>query len=296
MRLTTTDLSGALAEGRIATDATTKAQADNIWLDECTSGERQQFFEAGPFGVRGTRWDDLMRRHADYVGRYIKTDAAPHTFLPSMKPASLGGIDEVQLVVRLESLASPLRNAGIQMEDLVSARDEDDRDFVQAFLDDWNDDRDARPAFATFLHQVADEVASVEWPEQLRDRLGLAHYSAEHGPEPVALMRYPVSDVLAEATSPTPFTVPSVLDCGPWAHFFPAPRDLSYGHAIALTPCDGDETLVAEFLHSRLTYRPEHLHALGWIRTPAPKHDIAELRDHHLLAVQFAAKRLDFGT
>jgi hypothetical protein len=212
-----------------------------------------------------------------------------------MVPASLGEIDEAQHVVRLESLIRPLENSGFLLDELIAAHAEGDADFLDEFLALWNESRDARPAFATFKREVVEELAAADWPDRLRDRLGLAHYDAASGPVPVALMSYPVSDVLAEAPSKDAFTVPTVLDSRPWEHFFPAPRELMCGRAMALTPCDGDETLVAEFLHSRISYRREHMLKIGQITTPASIPDIATLRELHLLAVQIASGREDFG-
>ena len=90
------------------------------------------------------------------------------------------------------------------------------------------------------------------------------------------------------------FTAPTALDTGPWPHFFPAPRDLPCGRAMALTPAD-DTKLLAEMLHYRLTYRPEHILKLGWITQPLAPLDLRELRNLHLTAVQVASGRDDFG-
>ncbi len=62
----------------------------------------------------------------------------------------------------------------------------DNRTVIDKFLLTWDGKRDARPAFAAFRPELADDLAAADWPHRLRDRLGLAHYGA--GDEPVALM------------------------------------------------------------------------------------------------------------
>ena len=91
------------------------------------------------------------------------------------------------------------------------------------------------------------------------------------------------------------FTVPTVLDSLPWPHFFPAPRNTPYGSAMSLDPIDDENRLLAEMLHVRLTYRPEHVARLDHIKRPPAAHELKELRNHHLLAVQVASGRDDFG-
>jgi hypothetical protein len=161
-----------------------------------------------------------------------------------------------------------------------------------------NDARDDRPSFAAWKDQVLDEIAAPDWPDQLRDRLGLAHYDPADGPIPVALMQYTVRDVTIEAGRlglPHAFTAPTVLDTGPWPWFFPAPRELDYGRAMPLVPYGDDNALLAEMLHIRLTYRRDHIVKLGEIRRRTGAPDLKELRNHHLVALQLAADRYDFG-
>ena len=111
-------------------------------------------------------------------------------------------------------------------------------------------------------------------------------------------MEYSVREVIAEASSQgctQPFAAPTVLDCGPWPWFFPAPKELAYGRAMPLTPMGSDDQLLAEMLHFRLTYRRAHIVKLGLIRRPLGEPNLKELRNHHLLALQLASDRYDFG-
>ena len=90
--------------------------------------------------------------------------------------------------------------------------------------------------------------------------------------------------------------MPTVLDSDPWEHYFPAPKSLQFGRAMALRPCDSEEDLKVEFLNSRVTFSPETIWKIGHIVTPAPLHDIAELRERHLLALHIASGDDTFGT
>src|SRR5204863_4404900 len=181
-------------------------------------------------------------------------EEVPHTFLAALTPADLGPIDEMQRIVRLESLVRPLVKHGITFDRLKQAFADNEAAVIDGFLATWNTSniRDWRPAFAAFKDEVVDDLAKPEWPSRLRDRLGLAHYDCAAGPIPIALMEYSVADVRAAATASTvssAFTAPTVLDSGPWPFFFPAPAELICGRTIALYDVQDDKKLLAEIHH-----------------------------------------------
>jgi len=270
-------------------------------FEERVSAARLAAFEAE---VRGAETaNDLRERHVDYFETFVTvTDDLPHSFLPEFEPADLGSgsLDEHQAIVRVESLVRPLGKWGQPLDDLKRAFDAKDEPVLRGFLDIWNTSniRDHRPAFAAWRDQVLDEIAAPNWPERLRDRMGLAHYSDKRLPIPVALMQYTVREVKAEAAdlgAAIMFAAPTVLDSVPWEYFFPAPATLPYGRAMALMPVDDEKQLLAEMLHTRLTYLPHHIVGLGTIAAPSAPHCLKELRNRHLLAVQVASGRGDFG-
>lgn len=239
----------ALDWGLSSSDAAVKSKADNVRLEQGVSAARRIFFETDLFAPLGNSWDDFVSRHIEYVRLYVTTGLEqPHTFLDAMEPNDLGDIDQAQLIVRLESLARPMNEFGCSFENLREAHEEGDSDFLSEFCEVWNDMRDLRPAFSTLLSEVTDELGQDDWADALRDRLGLAHYSPTGSPEPVALCRYSVSDVHREAKTRSPLTMPTVLDSGPWEYYFPAPKSLRFGRAMALTPCEGEKTLRWSFL------------------------------------------------
>jgi hypothetical protein len=283
-------------------DIVSRAEADNIWFEERVSLERQQVFENAAAGASTA--DALRQRHTDYwKTRVTVTEDTPDTFVTALNPADLGSqvIDEYQTIVRLEALRRPLEKWSLSFKELENAHRRGDAPVLQHFLDVWNDSniRDHRPAFAAWKDEVLSELAVPDWPDQLRDRLGLAHYTpASDGPIAVALMEYTVREVKAEAVRqglPICLTAPTVLDSGPWPHFFPAPRDLPYGRAMSLDPVDDEKRLLAEMLHTRLTYLPRHIARIGHIMRPPAPRELKDLRNRHLLAVQVASGRADFG-
>lgn len=297
MDFDTDDLAQALEFGLQSQDAAIKARAENLCLEQGISESRQTFFEQEQFGPLGNSWEELVRRHIEYVRLYVKTSLEqPHTFLDVFEPNDVGDIDHAQLIVRLESLTRPMNEFGCSFEQLRQAHEDGDVDFLSEFCDVWNEKRDLRPAFSTLLSEVTDELKDDSWPDALRDRLGLAHYAANPSPEPVALCKYTVNDVRRQAATGCSITMPTVLDSDPWEHYFPAPKSYQFGRAMALTRCDDDEDLNVEFLNSFVTYSRENIWKIGQIVTPAPSFNISELRELHLLALQIASGDHTFGT
>jgi hypothetical protein len=222
----------------------------------------------------------------------------PHTFQRALQPAELLHYDDHQKIVRLEGLDRPLRSIGWTFAELRQAFDDKNHAMLDKFMDVWDISRDARPSFGGFAAELADEIEAADWPCRLRDRLGLAHYDARTGPIAVALMSYPMRDVVAALEDPATacaFTVPTVLDSEPWPYFFPAPAGLPYGRAMPLAPIDSEDSLLAEILHCRLRYRRDHLIKVGEIVTPLGDLDIRALRNHHLTALRLAADDETFG-
>ena len=185
------------------------------------------------------------------------------------------------------------------LEGSLASTDPAEKATLEDFLDQWNRARDNSPTFAAFKDQLLFEIGDAEWPHKLRDRLGLAHYSVAGGPLDVALMEYTVEEVLTEAgRSPDiayPFCVPTFLDSKPSSQFFPTPKELPAGAPMALFEIWSDEQLIAEVLHSRLTYHADHIVKLGQIVTDGPMADFKSVRNNHLAVLQLAAVQDDFG-
>jgi hypothetical protein len=292
-------LQAALEAWRLNPCVRERAAVDNAWFEERVSAKRLATFEAEARGA--TTQEELRRRHIDYWKTFVTvSEDIPHSFQSALDPADLGSgiIDEYQQIVRVEALWRPLGKWGEAFEKLQEAFNGKDNAVLRGFLEQWNNSnvRDHRPVFAVWRDEVLDEIKADDWAEQLRNRMGLAHYTVEKGPIPVALMEYTVREVKAEAGGVAcMFTAPTALDTEPWPYFFPAPQNVPYGRAMALTPIGDEKQLLAEMLHTRITYRPHHIVRLGLINHPYKVHDLKDLRNTHLLAVRIASGREDFG-
>jgi hypothetical protein len=226
MRFADPGLQTALSDWRTQVEAKERAAADNLWFEDRVSATRQQSFEAYAAGAGAA--DELRRRQTDYWEEHVRVDEEiAHTFDVALSPADLAPIDEAQTIVRLEDLTRPLSQMGAPMslERLKQALANNENALVDAFLRVWDQSsvRDWRPCFGAFKDEVRDDLERPNWPARLRDRLGLAHYDCAAGPVPIALMEYSVGEVIAAATdfgALCAVTAPTVLDSGPWPHFF----------------------------------------------------------------------------
>ena len=189
-------------------------------------------------------------------------------------------------------------------------RDPAAQDLLEHFTATWNSKRDKRPLFATTELEVGEILNSgdSDWSEQLRDRLGLGHYSPQPSgpPEEILVMRYTVAEVLAAAGGyglgdPA---IPTVLDSPLSCYFHPSPipaptaaNNSYYGHTVNLTAVDNDNDyhFGVELLHPRLDYQPEHLLKVGVISQPVTM-PLERARRFHLPWLQVDSGRDDFGT
>jgi hypothetical protein len=225
MRFSDSRLHEAIAGWREATDPETRSELDNVWFEERVNARRQETFEEEIGEVH--TWAELRQRQVDYWQTFVKVGDGfvPHTFADGFVARDLSEIDEKQKVVRIESVARPLSASALTFTRLREAMAKGEHDIVERFVRTWNESsiRDARPVFATVTSAVADDLDEPDWPERLRDRLGLAHYDAAAGPEPIALMEYRVEEIVEAAQSAgitCALTAPTFLDSGPWPFFF----------------------------------------------------------------------------
>jgi hypothetical protein len=284
----------ALQEWRRQSEVEHRAMADNVWFEERMDDARRIAFESDAVIDPGTMpLKDLIVRH---VKENQEVHGVAETFLAGHGLASYTALDEELAIVRLEKIQDPLDAQGLTFEDLQRTFEAAAGDGVDRFLANWDTRRDARPAFVAFERDVADELAAPDWPLRLRNRLGLAHYAMPD--EPVALMRYTVREVLAEAGkagAATAFAVPTVLDSRPGPQFFPSPAGLPCGRAMPLRDGYDDAALVAEIVHARITYRRRHLIRLARLGDLPTSTELRTLRNHHLWVLRIAADRDDYG-
>ena len=290
-------------------DAVVASVADNCRFDERAGTDRwQQFDSLLPATICWKDWTATNKTHFEQYCAVKKT-SVPDAFLEINRYAWLQDLPDNQCLVRIENLISPLERSSRvddldHLKDLLERADngnDDARHAAQEFFNEWNNQhRDARPAFAAFYDQVQQEADCSDWPHALRDRLGLGHYGYADGvPLPVALMRYSLADVFSAQKSQqlkAAFAVPTVLDGDMHEFFFSVPREHPSGATVHLAPKRAG-TITAEILHCRIDYRRKHLWKIDYIKRPRKLTDdqLREARDWHLLALQEACERADFG-
>ncbi len=274
-----------------------RACADNIWFEECVSAARLGRFEAAARTLPAP--SALKQWQTDYCRTYVQSDD-PETFHNDLDPARLGPglLDTHQRIVRLECVPKGvLEKTGMEFDDLERGLLTANHAVLDVFLTQWNARRDHRPIFAAWKDELIDHLAHPGWADQIRDRLGLAHYNPREGGDiAVALMEYDVATVLRAATPlgiRQAFVRPTVLDSTPWPWFFPSPSDLPYGRTVNLDKTSA--VFAAELLHVHISYTRDHMKRLGWIRKPADLVDVSHLRNRHLAVLRAAAHRPDFG-
>lgn len=303
MNFTDPNLKYLLEMWAASTDDRERAEMHNISFEERLDQHRLDDFERSVTSPCADHLN-LRRQISDFVTTYVEvaTPHVPATFQTQNSSASMREMSPEQKLLRIENITRHLANSGFTLtglEESLSSTGPAHLAKSQVFLDQWNLARDNRPTFAAFKDQLLPEIADDAWPHRLRDRLGLAHYSAAGGPVVVALIEYTVDEVLSEARrSPDivhPFCVPTFLDSKPSSQFFPTPRELPAGAPMALFEIWSDDELIVEVLHSRLTYHSQHIVKLGEITSDGPEFVFRSMRDNHLAALQLAAERDDFG-
>lgn len=296
-----------------------RAVLENFLWEERLGSARIAGYAGALAGRTPTSMDHFKKIHYDqYVrerlDRELTEPDLPDTFDPSLNGGNAWtGIEGNIALLRLEEVSFALRDTGVDEQELmrsVAAGNSCD-DVLRRICEVWNDKRHRRPSFATTLLAVEDllDEAGNEWPNVLRDRLGLGHYNPglAQSPVHVVLMKYTVREVMAcERAGPQGqgFCLPTVLDGTLNPFFFPTPRrnpsrpaaEHQTGSALNLAPVpvNGDYEMGLELVHSYVEYRPEHFWRTGFISRPMMA-DLAQWRNRHLQWLQLETERDDFG-
>jgi hypothetical protein len=268
-------------------DPETQALAENFILEERITKEREKGYSE--YIESALDFDQWNHNHEEYVLERInldKTDTKPvETFTDHNKLNIFKQIEPDQYLVRLERIEFPAR--GIMREGIDQVVDYFDdfiktpeqsqpADFIENFLEKWNDKRDLRPVFAGFWGEVKqffvdpyhNQIQNRDWANQLRDLFGLGHLDPSGGePIPVVLFRYRVKDVLdANTDGKNIVAVPTVLDGGFSPFFYPTPlKGWTEGQTVDLT--QGDEnnySLNCEIIHRYIPYKKEFIYNLSF--------------------------------
>lgn len=181
-----------------------------------------------------------------------------------------------------------------------------------AFVDQWNAQRtQARPLFATFLNDFGGnlgELVKKDWPQLLRDRLGLIHWPSTAGkPLPVALICYTVDEArqarqaARKKGAVASLARPTVLDTEMSAAFIPAPLTAGkgcYGHTLDLACSVIPADFTPELLTYPIDYQARHIKALGFISRAHELQDDAAMlaaRNRHIQGLQALPACAGFG-
>lgn len=294
----------------------------NYLFEERVSRQRQESYEG--------MWQDQAQDHAPdfaawdrwhrdrYLPQTILYREVPETFTArNAAAAHSGDLRGNQRLVRVENLEHALRETGLTIDELqeiltVATGAGSTNKYrvadAQAVLEDLcaslnRNPHSFRPRFAGFLYDVEDTIEAPDWANRARDRFGLAHLDPEPGETlSVALMSYPVREVFqaarAKAEAVHPICVPTVLDHELTACFLPAPHQLPYGRTLQLMGDPKCEHKIAEVLHLRFPYKPEHIRKVGVVTEPVTgliDPGLDSLRTDHLICLQYESERDDFG-
>jgi hypothetical protein len=294
-------------------NAEERAHIENFLLDERPQQSGINLYAKRLKSKPITDLDNWVDRHKNFTAEEINLGvteiAHPWTFRVENAINRLRDIDPRLNLIRVEDANWLCDSIGISCTDLevnIKAFEKDDakaRDFLSEVVKRWNPERDKRPMFATTELEVGDIISddSVDWAEQLRDYLGLGHYSPlSSRPNEIVLMRYTVQEVLDSLAGEGYPAIPTVLDSNMSPYFFPSPipkhTNPYYGHTVNLTHVDDDNdyTMGVELLHPRIDYKPEHFFKMGVIARPF-KMPLERARRFHLPWLRVHSERDDFG-
>lgn len=284
---------------------TSSAPAENFLLDErVSSGREQDYFDCSSFvPTPESTAADWAEKHKSYSNKRLRLVPECATFDAGNEPAHLAVHHEMD-VVRLETLSSlcergstrfaepsELRQSILDLK-ACRSRHEAPPDDVVDYLENWlghlNRASDGRPMFVAPFAEVERHLAQPDWPNHVRDALGLGHIPPSGDVSAgVVLFRYSLERPYdAHRASPAWAATPTVLDdpatTGFSTCFFPAPRNPAapeFGFTIDLSRSG---TSTSEFLHASVGYTLDDIYEIGDVTTEIAEDTIAAARQDHL--------------
>lgn len=298
--------------------------ARNFLLDENVTRARVDAYPAVMKADAGATLGDWRLAHREYVTSEIDlmrpvASSAPYRIDPTHRdgcpdafryPEALieyGEADSDLHLVRVWSalsLAAILRLPGNDPSMLVdvcrSVLDNPKNGTLRQELNDMlavvGDSISARPQFAALHVEVEAYLdSSSNWPERIRDRLGLLHLQPEPGQAiPLLVFKYPIraTPELAGRPGIRALATPTALDAGFFPAFCPAPSGTSGGMPVDLEA--SHQPLIHELLHGWMTLRADHLIGVGELKEGSGV-EIGHARGAHLFTVQATTDREDYG-
>jgi hypothetical protein len=278
------------------------AYAHNYLFESRLSDARRKKYEAHCAARQVPTGSSWIEAHAGHVQNTIKVSRpfVAETFRDINEEAQTDLGDDL-VILRCEDLTRALAHHGCslnQLQDWLAVRDGQQRKHITTaqarsklrdFLADWNQQRKLWPAFAAFEHELGEarQLARTDWPHELRNRLGMAHYDGKLS-VPVALMRVPAQEIKASARAlgMAAFARPTVLDGEMNRYYYPSPAEFPFGATLHLDPLLCGQRMTAEILCLPLDYKVEHLIAVASLSLPPPGHCLRNLRNSHLLGLR----------
>ena len=292
--------------------------ARNFRLEERLTDRRWESYAAYDARRHHATRDEWQAAHDRYLKERIWrshfSSTLPRTLDPSdpdrcpetyESGASFFEYDGALHLIRIEDVASfALLIKKSPSEVLAAARDWLSAP-ASAGAEAWRDyvaDRNARstirPTFAALLEEIEGVFEQTDWPDRVRDLLGLLHFNPGTVGRNIDILvfRYPVNSVTKLQGAPAnerPLAPPTVLDMRFSAAFCPGPKGFDTGFVIDLS--GGGASPRREVVHPTSPYEPSHLWKTGTITKSVPLGDVPVARGLHLLALQRETGRTDFG-
>jgi hypothetical protein len=294
------------------------APAVNFLLDERVPVLREESFLAESPGAAPTGWDvgswlgTFANHFSENIALPLRRAGRIVTFSSQNQENQLAGLESNQDVVRLESLRALHQRfpgdfdtpADLAAEIRGFIRSEqpgqtgpfsgDQRSRLEAWVDELDERRDARPTFAAPFDEVERFLMAPDWATQVRNVLGLSHFfGLPSKPLEVVLCRYNLTRVerAARKARVTAWAaIPTVLEAGgtsgPGAAFFPFPKAAAgsnpFGFGITVNlDQNGGIDFKAELLHFRLDYTINDFHMVGEITDEVTEAQLATARQRH---------------
>jgi hypothetical protein len=315
--LRTTNRRGVFAES---------APAVNFLLEERLPALREQSFLKGlpgpiPMGWDiHTWWQTFGNHYSENVALPLRRAFNVSTFADENRDNHLA-IESHQDVVRLESLRALHQlypgdfdtpsKLSAELRNLIQSRQpgqahivtDEQRSRLASWVEELNQRRDARPAFAAPFGEIELLLNAPDWVTQLRNVLGLSHLGGSVSkPLPIVMCRYSLSRVeraARKAKRGTWAAAPTVLEAGgvsgPGAAFFPFPNAAAssnpYGFGVTVDlATNGGLDFKSELLHFRLDYTLDDFAMVSDLTDMVTDAQLADARRRH-----FGLLETDFG-
>lgn len=292
--------------------------ARNFLLEERLTDQRWESYAASGARQHHATRQEWQKAHHRYLEERIwranSSSTLPRTLDPSDSDqcpetyafaASFFEYDGSLHLIRIEDVASFALLIKRSPSDVLAAA----RDWLSApgsaeaevwrdFVADRNSRSMIRPTFAVLLEEIEGVFEQTDWPDRVRDLLGLLHFNPGTVGRDIDILvfRYPVNSVTKLQGAPAnerPLAPPTALDMRFSAAFCPGPKGFDTGFVIDLS--GGGASPRREIVHPTSPDEPGHLWRTGTITKPVPLGDVPVARALHLAALQRETGRTDFG-